>query len=233
MFNASPVRIDHAIQGIGGPAVKDVLDVVGLGSKGREREAEAGDAPILGRLFQRGGQLGTQPKSIDELYDRAEEASLRQHSKKKPETAEERQLRLMLNDATKNVSALLRVRSETPQAPKRIKITREALDIAIDALDRLESKTLSADRVSNLVYEATGPTAGENRASARRAIKSFGYSQQDLRDALDRHWLNAAQERENTKARKSGRKPQKVLRFARSPAYIARVRELRRMRQLW
>lgn len=164
-----------------------LLDVVGLGSKGRERETEAGDAPILGRLFQRGGQLGTRPKSIDELYNHAEEALLRQHSKKKPETAEERQLRLMLNDATKSVSELLRVRSQTPQAAKRIKITSEARDIAIDALERLESKTLPADRVSLLVYHANGPTAGENRASARSAIKSFGYSQKDLRDALDRH----------------------------------------------
>ena len=149
IFNISPKRIDHAIKGIGGGVTSDVVDVLGLGPKGVEREKELADIPIVGRLFRRGGKLGTRPKSIDDLYDRLAEAYQRQRSKSNPETTKERSTRLMMEDAARAVSNLMYVRSYTAELDKRNMLTSEALGIAKDAIQQAKSGEIIRSRIKS------------------------------------------------------------------------------------
>lgn len=149
-FNASPRRIEHAIQGIFGPVSRDVIDVVGLGGAGVDRDRELADLPIVGRLFLRGGALGTRPKSVDRMYEVLEEAIKRQRSARDPETAVERQLRLQLTDAQRAVTALLQIRQYTPDSSRRRQITRFAATIAKEAVADYESGRLNREKFATL-----------------------------------------------------------------------------------
>lgn len=135
LFGASPRRIDHAIKGTMGGVAEDVVSVLGLGPTEKEREKEPADAHVIGRLFKRGGPLGTSPQSVDDLYETLEEAQAIQASKKRAETPEERNRRLLLEDAAEATSALGYVRTQTKGVDQRRKITEEIVKVARDALE--------------------------------------------------------------------------------------------------
>ncbi len=142
IFDKSPKRIDHAIRGIGGSVAADVVEAVGLGPKGAKRESEAADLLIIGRLFKRGGKLGTSPKVFDTMYEALSDAQIRQASDETPETQDERKGRLILSDAARAVSSLMYVRSQTFSSKESRGITGEAMAIAKDALSRVEAGRL-------------------------------------------------------------------------------------------
>lgn len=146
LMNWSPRRIDHAIASIGGGASMDFLQVAGLGADGRPREKELADIPIAGRLFQRGGQMGTRPRSIEELYGQLEKAQRRAGSLKNPETEDERQHRLQLQDAANAITALSRSRGLTERTSARWGMTQEMSAIAQDALGHNERGQLARGR---------------------------------------------------------------------------------------
>ena len=129
-FGVSPRRIDHAIRGLGGPVASDLFELLGVGKPGGKREGEMADIPVAGRLFARGGAMGTHPLSIEALYDALDQALQRQQSKKTPETSQERLARLHLLDGTRAVSTLMGVRAETPDDEKRRALLVRALDIS-------------------------------------------------------------------------------------------------------
>lgn len=136
LFGVSPRRIDHAIRGVGGGVASDLVALLGRGPTGEkeDRESELADLPVIGRLFRRGGAMGTRPRSIDTLYEELEKAETRAASKKREETDEERTKRLLLGDATKAVSALAYVRSQEGGVEERRALLQEGLAIARDAL---------------------------------------------------------------------------------------------------
>lgn len=138
LFNVSPRRIDHAIGGVVGPGAEDLVQILGLGTDKKSGIKEAADVPIFGRLFMRGGPMGTQPRSIQSLYDAAEKAVIAQHSLKTPETPAQAQARLQLQDATNAISALSYVRRFTPDVEAKRRITAEELSIAQQALGAAE-----------------------------------------------------------------------------------------------
>jgi hypothetical protein len=138
LFNQSPRRIDHAIRGTMGAFPHDLLKIFGLGPKELQREKELGDIPVIGRVFQRGGKMGSRPISVDEVYEKAAAANERQASIKNPETEEERQKRLLLTDTTKALSAMSIVRRYTPNRDKRQKIQLARVEIAKDALKAIK-----------------------------------------------------------------------------------------------
>ena len=135
----SPMRIDHALTGVFGYTARDVLELLGLGGPELSREKEAADIPLFGRLFQRGGEVGTRPKSIQQVYDQLEDLQRIQYSSVKMETEEQRQRRLMLTDAANAISALFYVRRYTDRSDQRQALTREGLDIARDVLKTMKS----------------------------------------------------------------------------------------------
>ena len=135
----SPMRIDHAITGMFGYVARDVLQLLGLGGPELSREKEAADMPLFGRLFQRGGEIGTRPKSIEKVYDQLEDLQRIQYSTIQLESEEQRQRRLMLTDAARSISALLYVRRYTDKSDQREALTRTALDQARDVLKVMKS----------------------------------------------------------------------------------------------
>lgn len=139
VFQASPMRIDHAIHGLGGPFALDVIGALGLGPEDVHRQKELADAPVVGRLFQRGGQAGIHPKQIDDLYELIRVAELKQNSDRNPETREERKHRLQLEDAGKAVSALILVRRFKASYEERAALTRAAKEIAERAVQAAEA----------------------------------------------------------------------------------------------
>ncbi len=145
-FGASPRRVDHAIQGLFGPVGGDLLSVLGLGAKGVEREKELADLPVVGRAFQRGGAMGSRLRSVEQLYDALEKAKLRQGSDEHPETREERQMRLQLEDATRAVAALSYVRGQTGATDTRAKLTGEIASLAQDAVRASDAGELQRGR---------------------------------------------------------------------------------------
>jgi len=146
LFGASPRRIDHAIRGVFGGVASDVIDAVGLGGKAGGRGDEPADIAVLGRLFQRGGAMGFHPKSIDRLYDTLDEYRLRQASDRVEETHVQGQVRLMLADATRAVSALSYIRSQTDDTDKRRALVRESVLLAKEALEQAKGGTAARER---------------------------------------------------------------------------------------
>lgn len=126
----SPKRLDHAVRGILGGAATDIVSLLGLGPTGVERESEPADLPIVGRVFPRGGQIGQRPRSIQQIYDTLASARLAAESDETQETEDQRQHRLMLEDAASAVSDLLYVRSHTAANADRQALTNRALELA-------------------------------------------------------------------------------------------------------
>jgi hypothetical protein len=120
----SPYRLDHAMRGIGGQALIDLLDVAHLGRQKPDRERTMSDWPIVGVFFRRGGDVGARPKSIQKIYDRMEFHATRQASKRNPETAEERNQRLIIEDAIRAISSLQEIRSVTYEEAIRRELLR-------------------------------------------------------------------------------------------------------------
>ncbi len=175
IFNQSPQRIDHAISSAFGPVGGDVLSVLGLGAKEIPREKEASDLPVVGRLFARGGQAGTRPRSVDKLYQALDKAEQRQHSDRRQETEAQRQQRLQLSDAAQAVSALIYVRQYTPENEKRRELTREMLRLAADAVERNERGSVVRDR-----FAGARETAQDRKEGVRARVESARVARQRL-----------------------------------------------------
>jgi hypothetical protein len=139
LFNASPMRVDHAIRGIGGGFATDVLGVLGLGGAGLARDPELADLPVVGRAFVRGG-IPSRSKAVEDLYERRDQAIVRRNSRRRTETPAEAGERELLSDATQAVSAVLSVRRFVPDMLRRQELTKLATQIATDALAGQGSK---------------------------------------------------------------------------------------------
>lgn len=135
----SPARIDHVIRSLFGSVGRDVLTTTGLGPTLTEREMELADIPIVGRQFKRGGPMGGSHRSISKMYDVLSEHRTRQNSIDNPETPQERNARLMLEDAATAVGALSIVIRDTYKTEDREEYAKLRLSIAQDALEKLES----------------------------------------------------------------------------------------------
>lgn len=166
IFNVSPKRVDHAIRGLFGNVSGDIIGTLGLGPEGVDRETQPADLSVIGTLFKRGGLLGTSPKSVNKMYDLLEPAMNKQYSKKNPETNNERQLRLMLTDATRAVSAILYVRSQTKESKQQVKLTQKAVEIARDVVAKYEAGTVQ-------------------RAKFKSAMKSYKKQKDIIKDEKD------------------------------------------------
>ena len=154
-FGVSPKRIDHAIRNAVGPVAADVVEVIGLGPKGLDREKELADLSVVGRVFRRGGPMGTGGKSIEALYDRMDQANILQLSDRHKETEDERHRRLMLNDATRVVSNMFYIRSHTPKDAKRRAITKSITEFAKEAVARYDSGERHSRALFKLMRRAT------------------------------------------------------------------------------
>ncbi len=132
----SPVRIDHAIRGMAGRFVTDVIAFAGVGPAKSPREWELSDIPVLGASVQRGGELSGRLRTVTKLYELRDRADRLARSPEHEETVYEAQRRLMLQDATRAISAYGRARLQTAKMTDRQEISERILSVARDALRR-------------------------------------------------------------------------------------------------
>ena len=141
-FGASPMRLDHAITGLGGGLARDVTDAIGAVAFGERkatgRDAEPADMPIVGRLFRRGGPDGTRPRTIDEFYIAARAADVRSNDIKQPESEVDKSKRLLLDDAGESLSYLGALRRSTKSVDERRAIMQREIEIAGKALSLID-----------------------------------------------------------------------------------------------
>ena len=91
--------------------------------------------PVLGALIKRGGLRGNMPTVIEDLYAAGLQATYRKNAKTNTESDQDGQMRLMLQDATKAVSALTWLRGRTYSEKLRRELTEQAARIARDAMN--------------------------------------------------------------------------------------------------
>lgn len=154
-FGVSPRRIDHLIAGLLGGVGRDatsamdaLLSTLGLEgtSPAVEREQTEADLPVVGRLFRPGRAAGTGGRSIDAFYELLEEKQMIQASDVRQETEEDRQTRLMLQDAQKALSLLFWLRRNTPEAEPSRRLIEAANRLARDAIETAESGLVEVAR---------------------------------------------------------------------------------------
>jgi hypothetical protein len=150
ILKISPRRIDHTIRNLFGPVGIDLVGLFGHGdgSATTTRELEAADTPVLGVLFQRGGQVARNPKSVEALYDRYEDALKIQRSKREQETDEQKQVRLMLQDAVRAQTALAMIQKHTAGREERRQLALTRIAVARSAVKMADSGEV--DRAQNL-----------------------------------------------------------------------------------
>jgi len=180
MFNQSPQRIDHMIRGIAGGVAIDFLEVHGLGAASVGKERELADIPIFGRAFMRGGKAGVRSRSINKLYDMLTEAKTQSQSDLKDETHLERQTRLMINDGTRMISALMLFRTHTKETAKRRAMTREATAYAKEIIER--AKVGDPRR-----YKREAAKLGRRKKALKARIRAGRRS--DAKDPEDRDFV--------------------------------------------
>ena len=192
-IGVSPARIDHMVQGIFGGVARDVLSIGGMGKADREFEEELADLPVVGRLFMRGGQTPRRPISVDSLYELADHHRIRQNDSENPETEDERDIRLMLGDATRALSAMYAVRRSVSTREGRASISEEILALSKDAV--AEARSVRIDRLKF--------AAARRKAEDEKAVATTGsLGKDDRRSAIVHHlarWRMAAKGSETRK----------------------------------
>lgn len=140
ILSISPARIDHTVRTFGGGLGGDLLGIADSlyrrtqGIEQARRAEEKADLPIVGTLFQRGGIYGTRPRSVTKVFDAYEEAEKRQFSTRKPETEDERQLRLQLLDGKKALTAILNMKNVAKTSEEKRELNAFAVQLSKQVL---------------------------------------------------------------------------------------------------
>jgi hypothetical protein len=130
----SPRRIDAAVRAVTGGAGPDALNMLGLGTIGKDREWEPSDLPVIGTAFKRGGEAVVRSESIDKLFDAYSQALAVARSPRQEETPEQKQRRAILTDAVKAVRILTDLENATYGLKERAELKQQAVEIARDAI---------------------------------------------------------------------------------------------------
>lgn len=147
----SPRRVDALIRGFGGGVAPDLLNAIGLGGQRGQRERELADLPVLGRAFRHGGTEGFGSRALTSFYDKLALANARAASKDRPESNDQRQFRLLLDDANQAVSILRAIQMETPSLPARQQISRLTREIVTTAQDTSLTDEARAKKLTALL----------------------------------------------------------------------------------
>jgi hypothetical protein len=149
----SPRRVDALIRGFGGGVAPDVLNMIGLGSGAGVRPRELTDIPVFGRAFRLGGKEGLGSKTLNSFYDEMAEAGARARSNDRPESDEQREYRLILEDANTAIKVLRAVQMDMPSLAARSRLTRLTRAIARIAQDKSLTAEQRVDRLETLLSE--------------------------------------------------------------------------------
>lgn len=167
----SPRRVDALIRGFGGGVAPDVLNVIGLGSQRGTREREVSDLPVFGRAFRQGGTEGFGSQALTTFYDTMARVKARAASKDRPETNEQREFRLVLEDANHAISLLRTIQAETSSLAMRQQIGRVTRQIAKTALDTSLSAEERTAKLGALLSEQPVVSQSVESEVTRRKAK--------------------------------------------------------------
>lgn len=145
MFNVSPRRIHHAISGLFGRGGEDLVAALGVGPPESQREFEPADLPIVGHSIQRGGALGTNPGSVQHLYDMLERAVQIQNSRTTIENPQQRRTRIRLENAAQAIASASYVRLHTNSLEQRRSLMEMENTIAKEAVSDALGLSVSGD----------------------------------------------------------------------------------------
>lgn len=170
----SPRRVDALIRGFGGGVAPDLLNALGLGGQRGQRERELADLPVFGRAFRHGGTEGFGSRALTSFYDKLALANARAASKDRPETNEQRQFRLLLDDANQAVSILRSIQMDTPSLPARQQISRLTREIVTTAQDTSLTDEQRAKKLTALleaepdISQKIGAAVEKKKADAKQ-----------------------------------------------------------------
>jgi hypothetical protein len=134
----SPRRIDAAIRGFFGGAVPDALDALKLGAyRQGEREFEASDIPVMGKLFRRGGAYNAQSQNMADFWElnnklqaRAQAVTMQMTDPTRPQTIPLDDMSLVLaplfEDEAKSITFSLRLANQMKESAVRREIYKQA-----------------------------------------------------------------------------------------------------------
>jgi hypothetical protein len=169
----SPMRLDHAISGILGGGGRGIIQ--SLGGSAQPGEKEPADMPLAGRLFRRGGPLGTRPESVSEFHELHRETVEKQKDVDNPETPDDRHKRLMMEDAKKALSSISHMRQKATTVDDRRELTRQSIELAQIANEQYRSG--SPDRAqlggARKYYEYVETLSAGDTKEARKQLKNL------------------------------------------------------------
>lgn len=142
MTGTSPRRIEHSIRSYFGGLGGDVASVLGRGGKwfaNTEKGDSPAEFPVYGTLFVREGASPQASKSIDKLYEVLDFATGIQRSRKIEETKQQRNARLLLNDAAEAVGYVSDVARMTKDRKQKQELYSIRAGIAREAVARYEA----------------------------------------------------------------------------------------------
>jgi hypothetical protein len=142
----SPRRLDAAVRGFVGGAVPDLLDAVGLGSLKATKQSELADAPIIGRLWRRGGYYNAQSQPIADFWDIKQGVDARMNAYKfalqdpeKVKTAsistQDVAMHSVFDSNGKTISLLMHVAGQMKESRERQRVYKLAADQARQTVD--------------------------------------------------------------------------------------------------
>jgi hypothetical protein len=151
----SPRRVDAAIRGYFGGAVPDVLDAIGLGSQRKTRETELADAPVVGRLWRRGGFYNAQSQHLADFWEIKTNLDAR--------------------------SQAIRTQIRDPQRAQTIPVTDHSI-IMSPVFDRAGREISLSLRIANQMRESTGKQRlyREAAESAQQLVDLYRRQEQNL-----------------------------------------------------
>jgi len=148
-YNLPPQQIDHALQSIVGPIARDILHTgEHLDELFRLKKYQTvSDVPVLGRVFRRGGPLGSRPEPIDRLFDEFARSVVKSNDGAVKESGMELDKRMKLADATRGVALIFHIRTFEKSDRVRRDLTREAMELSEEVLSDLEIGWTGRDEV--------------------------------------------------------------------------------------
>jgi hypothetical protein len=159
ILGVSPARLDHAIEGLFGATSVDILRLWTnmVGQKRTVKDFALSDIPVAGSLFKKGGALGYRPRSVEQVWEERDRAEVAQYDVERPETARQRQRRLMLFDATRALAAYDAAKRASKERDVQQQLTRAQYELAKKVLADLKE-----------IDQRQAPVPRERIAAARR-----------------------------------------------------------------
>lgn len=174
LLGVSPMHVEFTVRNIFGTAGLNALRTFGTGAELETvaRESSPTEWPVSGVFFraimQREGAVARNPRSVDKLYETHDEFSRRARSRRAEESPQDREIRLMLNDAVRINAAMQQLKRLTPEREKRRELESIRIAVARDAVANAEKGKATRLEMRALERQIARATAEAEESLGRR-----------------------------------------------------------------